>query len=159
MSRQRKSWREKLNDDKDLPRVVTIDGKMIKRWGEGTLVIPAPCEVDDLMRQVPSGKVATINHLRVALAARHGTTIACPITAGIFARIAAGAATEDEAAGLKLITPYWRTLKGEGELNPKYPEGCEGQKIRLEAEGHTVIQKGKKFLVKDYKKHLAKIEP
>ena len=159
MRRQRKSWLEKLNDDKDLPRVVNIEGRLSKYWGEGTLVIPAPREVDELMRKVSRGKVVTINHLRAVLAMRHGTTIACPITTGIFARIAAGAATEDEAAGRKLITPYWRILKGEGELNPKYPGGCEGQRDRLEAEGHTIIQKGKKFLVKDYKKYLAEIEP
>jgi alkylated DNA nucleotide flippase Atl1 len=107
---------------------------------------------------VPSGKVVTINHLRAVLAMRYGNTITCPITAGIFARIAAGATSRDEAEGRKHITPYWRTLKGKGELNPKYPGGCEGQAARLEAEGHTVIQKGKKFLVKDYKKHLAEIE-
>ena len=159
MNRTRKSWSDKLNDDKGLPRVVTIDGKMSKRWGEGTLVIPAPREVNELMRQVPAGKLITINHIRLALASRHGTTIACPITTGIFARIAAEAASEDEIGGKKHFTPYWRTLKGDGELNPKYPGGCEGQKARLEAEGHIVIQKGKKFLVKEYEKHLAEIEP
>lgn len=48
-------------------------------------------------------------------------------------------------------TPYWRTLKKDGELNEKYPEGIDGQKFRLEMEGHTVIQKGKRYFVKDFK--------
>ncbi len=101
-----KSWREKLQDDKGLPRVITISGKMITRWGEGTCVIPAPREVDELMRKVSKGKLTTINCLRKGLAVRHGTTIGCPITTGIFAWIAAGAAAEADAEGKKRVTPY-----------------------------------------------------
>ncbi len=147
----RKTWREKLENDKGLPRVEEIDARMSARWGEGTFVIPAPREVDELMHAVPEGKLTTINHLREVLAARHGATIACPITTGIFARIAA----EDEADGEVDVTPYWRTLKSGGELNPKYPGGCEGQKERLEAEGHTVVERGKRSFVADYEKRLA----
>ncbi len=60
---------------KDLPRIVEIDARMRKSWGEGTCVIPAPREVDELMGRVPKGKLATINDLRAALARRHGATI------------------------------------------------------------------------------------
>jgi alkylated DNA nucleotide flippase Atl1 len=158
MSKPKKSWKEKLQDDKDLPRVITMDGKLSKQWGEGTCVIPAPREVDELMRKVRRGQLTTINAIRKALAARHGATIACPITTGIFARIAAEAAAEEKAQGKKRVTPYWRTLKGAGELNPKYPGGCEVQKARLEEEGHTVTQKGRKFIVEEVDKHLARIE-
>ncbi len=152
---KKKTWREKLEDDKDLPRVVEIDGRMSRRWGEGTVVIPAPREVDALMRQVPKGKVTTINHLREALAARHGATIACPITTGIFARIAAEAAAEDEEQGRVDVTPYWRTLKAGGEINPKYPGGCEGQAGRLEAEGQVVIRRRERWFVAEFQKRLA----
>ena len=151
----KKTWREKLDNDNGLPRVVEIDGRMSSRWGEGTVVIPAPREVDGLMRCVPEGKLTTVNHLREILAARHGATIACPITTGIFARIAAEVAAEDEVAGREDITPYWRTLKTGGEVNPKYPGGCEGQKERLEAEGHVVVQKGKRVVVERYENYLA----
>jgi len=60
----RKSWREKLADSKDLPRVEVIPDRMKAKWGEGTLVIPAPTEVDELMRRVPKGRVTTINAIR-----------------------------------------------------------------------------------------------
>jgi len=153
MSR-RKTCREKLADDKGLPKVVPITGKMTKRWGSGTVVIPAPREVDAIMRKVPKGKVITINEIRAILARKHGATIGCPITTGIFAWIAAGAAGEDEAAGKKRTTPYWRTLKSGGELNPKYPGGVDGQRARLEAEGHTVVARGKRFFVEDYERSL-----
>jgi alkylated DNA nucleotide flippase Atl1 len=147
---KKKTWCEKLDNDTGLPRIVEIDARMSSRWGEGTVVIPAPREVDELMRAVPQGKLTTINCLRELLAQRHAATIACPMTTGIFARIAAEAAAEDEKDGRIDITPYWRTLKAGGEVNPKYPGGCEGQKERLEAEGHVVVERGKRFLVADY---------
>src|SRR3974390_2194577 len=110
--RTRKSWREKMADSKGLPRVERITVRMSARWGAGTVVIPAPREVDALMRRVPSGKLTTINEIRTALAKKHKATIGCPITSGIFAWIAAHAAAEAAAEGRKRITPYWRTLKG-----------------------------------------------
>ena len=154
---KRTSFREKLADDKDLPKVIRITGKMTKRWGKGTCVIPAPREVDGLMRKVTKGKLTTINELRAALAKRHKATIGCPITTGIFARIAAGAAAEDAAAGKKRITPYWRVLKTGGEINPKYPGGVAAQARRLRAEGHTVRKRGAKTVVVGYEDRLARL--
>jgi alkylated DNA nucleotide flippase Atl1 len=135
----KKSWREKLATSKDLPK---------------TMVIPAPLEVDALMKQVPRGRVVTINELRAALAAKHQVTFACPLTTGIFSWIAAHAAAEAEAEGAKRITPFWRTLKTGGEINPKYPGGVEAVAKRLRAEGHKVVAKGKRMLVADYEKKI-----
>lgn len=106
------------------------------------------------MKRVPRSRVVTINELRAALARKHKTDFACPITTGIFSWIAAHAAAEDEADGRKRITPYWRTLKAGGEINPKYPGGVEGVANRLRAEGHKIISKGKRFVVADYQKAL-----
>jgi alkylated DNA nucleotide flippase Atl1 len=154
---KRKSWTEKLLDSKDLPRVEEITDKMSKRWGSGTVVIPAPMEVDEIMKRVPEGKLITINDIRAVLAKKHGATIGCPITSGIFAWVAAHAAEEQRQKGEKSTTPYWRTLKTGGEINEKYPGGIEAQKRLLEKEGHRVVQKGKKYLIADYEKSLAKI--
>jgi len=130
---------------------------MSKRWGTGTVAIPAPMEVDEIMRKVSEGKLTTINEIRVTLAKKHGATIGCPITTGIFAWIAANAAEERREKGEKDITPYWRTLKTGGVINEKYPGGVEAQKKLLEKEGHKVVQKGKKCVVVDYEKSLAKL--
>jgi len=156
MPAHRKSWREKLADSKGLPKVAQVGGKLTKRWGEGTFVIPAPLEVDALMRRVPKGRLVTINELRAALAAKHRTDFTCPITTGIFSWIAAHAAAEAEAGGAKRITPYWRTLKVGGEVNAKYPGGIAELRKRLMAEGHVVRQKGKRFLVVNFEKRLFK---
>jgi hypothetical protein len=152
--KRKKSWVEKLNDSKDLPKVERITEKMSKRWGTGTVVIPAPIEVDALMKKVPKGKLTTINEIRKALAIKHNASIGCPMTTGIFAWVAAHAAEEQKEKGTIEITPYWRTLKIKGILNPKYPGGIEGVKKLLEGEGHTVAQKGKKHFVVDYEKSL-----
>ena len=157
MAKPKKSWREKLADDKGLPQVAPIDAAKSKRWGTGTFVIPAPREVDALMKKVRRGQLTTIDAIRKALAKKHGTTIACPITTGIFAWIAAHAADEDETAGRQRITPYWRTLKTGGELNPKYPGGIKNLRARLAAEGHRIIKKGTRYFVADYEP--AVVEP
>ena len=146
----RKTWAEKLRDSKDLPKVGKIEGKLSNRWGTGTFVVPAPMEVKELMDKVPKGKLTSINELRTALARKHGTTMACPITTGIFAWIAANAAEEAAAAGARRITPYWRTLKLGGEINPKYPGGIDSVRKHLQAEGHTVVQRGKRYFVEDF---------
>jgi hypothetical protein len=184
MPQHKKSWREKLADSKGLPKTGRITGKMTKRWGTGTMVVPAPVEVDAVMKRVPEGKLITISEIRTALAKKHKVDVCCPITTGIFAWIAAHAAEEsaadyaaslspgsksrrgDERAGVRgkkrkpaspppNITPYWRTLKTGGELNPKYPGGIAKLKKRLAAEGHQVVAKGKRFLVADYEAALA----
>jgi 6-O-methylguanine DNA methyltransferase, DNA binding domain len=156
MPKPRKSWREKLNNDQGFPKICPIDEKKSKRWGTGTFVIPAPKEVDQIMRQVPKGKLTTIDQVREILARRHGATIACPITTGIFAWIAAHAANEAESAGKRRFTPYWRTLKSGGELNPKYPGGIAALRRRLASENHHIVQKGKRFFVPDYENVLWK---
>ena len=121
---KKKTWSEKLHDDsKGLPNVGRNSGKLFRQWGAGTHVIPAPIEVDELMRKVRKGRLATIEQLCRKLAEKHGVDRGCPLTTGIFAWIAAYAADEAESAGKKRITPYWRTLKSDGQLNPKYPGG------------------------------------
>ncbi|MGA2681308.1 MAG: MGMT family protein [Candidatus Bathyarchaeia archaeon] len=150
MAKKRPTWKEKLNNSKGYPKVEPLTGRMAAKWGTGTLVIPAPIEVDQLMKKVPKGKLTTINEIRSALAKKHVATIGCPLTTGIFAWISANAAEEQKHQGAADITPYWRTLKTGGFLNEKYPGGMENQKRLLEQEGHEIAKRGKKYFVKDY---------
>jgi hypothetical protein len=152
----KKSWREKLADSKDLPKVVELRGKAAAKWGKGTMAIPAPVEVDRIMHSVPRGRILTTDVMRAAIARNHGATIGCPLTTGIFAWIAANAAEEAANEGARRITPYWRTLKTGGELNPKFPGGITSQRAKLEAEGHRVEMRGKRFFVTDYESVLFK---
>jgi hypothetical protein len=154
--KKKRTWREKLTDSKDFSRVCAADPKKGGRWA-GTFVIPAPLEVDGLMKRVRRGRLTTIDSMRDCLAKRHGVSFACPITTGIFAWIAAHAADEAEREGKRRVTPYWRTLKTGGELNLKYPGGVANLRKRLEGEGHEIVKKGKRFFVLDYQGRMAQM--
>ena len=136
--RTRKSWQEKM-DNPNLPKLVEIPPRMQKRFGTGIMLIPHPREVDAFIRTVPEGGVITISKIRSALAAQHGADVTCPLTTGIFVWIAAEAADESARAGEENITPYWRVVKDDGSLNPKYPGGVEFQARRLRDEGHHIV--------------------
>ena len=137
-----------------MPKVqIVTDPAVIRKYGGSRMYFAPPRDYDRAMRQVPPGRVTTVGALREAFAKANGADFTDPITAGIFVSIAAWASfqrTGDE-------TPYWRTLKAGGELNPKYPGGVDAQRARLEAEGHTILARGRKnirYYVKDYENAL-----
>lgn len=152
----KKGFNSKMNDSKDMPKIVELDEEGSKRWGGKTMVIAPPIDYDMLMKKVPKGKLITTDILRKAMAKKYKTDITCPLTCGIFVNICAWASYQREDD----ITPYWRTLKSNGELNIKYPESFELQKKKLVEEGHTIITKGtknKRYFVKDYEKYLIEL--
>jgi len=148
----RKTWREKLETEQE-PRVVD-DPR-----GRGRMLIPKPLDVDALMRKIPKGKLATVEQIRERLAKDYDADFSCPMTTGIFIRIAAETAEEDLSRGEKQITPYWRVVKADGSLNEKFPGGVEAQAARLREEGHSIEPgKGKKPpRVIDFEKSLQKL--
>ena len=148
----KKDFNAMLHKDAGMPKIqILTDEASIQKYGGSRMYFAPPLAYDRIMKTIPYGKVITVGEMRDHLARVNGADFTDPITAGIFVSIAAWASfqrTGDE-------TPYWRTLKAGGELNPKYPGGIEAQKEKLEAEGHTIIQKGRKnirFYVKDYEK-------
>ena len=150
----KKDFNAMLNDSKDMPKVQIItDEKSIEKYGGDRMYFAPPIAYDEVMKKIPYGKLITVGEIRDYFARKSGADFTEPITAGIFVSIAAWASYQrniDE-------TPYWRTLKANGELNPKYPGGVESQKKLLESEGHTIIQKGRtniRYYVKDYEKYL-----
>lgn len=153
----KKDFNAMLKDGKDMPKIVEItDQKSIEKYGGRRMYFAPPLDYDAVMRRVPEGKVITVGDIRAYFAKQNGADFTDPITAGIFCSIAAWASfqrSDDK-------TPYWRTLKAGGELNPKYPGGVQEQKKLLENEGFTVIQKGRtniRYYVKDYEKSLYKL--
>ena len=108
------------------------------------MVIPHPKEVLEIMKSIPYGKTLTLDEIRAKLAKDHNSDIACPMTTGIFVSLAAQAYEEGSAP-----VSYWRTLKKDGELNPRFPGGIQAHKEKLESEGHIVFAKGKRLFVKD----------
>jgi alkylated DNA nucleotide flippase Atl1 len=146
-SAKRKTWEQKLDDAKDLPKVVRLKGKALAKWRVKTMAIPSPREVFSLMRKVPRGKIATITALQSAVARKHAAEMGCPITTGIFVWICSHASDELEAKRPGSGAPYWRIIKSDGSLNPKYPGGVERQAERLSAEGISTEARGAKRYV------------
>ncbi len=152
----KKNFNEKMNNSKDMPKIVELDNEAAKKWGGKTMVIAPPIDYDKFMKSVPKGKLITTDNLRKAMAKKYDVDITCPLTCGIFVNICAWASYQRKED----ITPYWRTLKSDGELNVKYPEAIELQKKLLEKEGHTIISKGTKnikYYVKDYEGSLIEL--
>src|SRR6266849_5638936 len=113
-SRKRKTWQEKLNSSKDLPKVVHLKGKALRKWRVKTLAIPSPREIFSLIRRVPRGKIATTSALQSAVAKKHSAEMGCPVTTGIFVWISAHASEELEAKHPGSGAPYWRIIKSDG---------------------------------------------
>jgi alkylated DNA nucleotide flippase Atl1 len=150
MPKTRQTWREKLHKEME-PKVVDTP--------RGRLLVPKPLDVDAKMRKVKKGKLVTMRELRRSLAQDFGADDACPMTTGIMIRIAAEVAEEDLKEGRKRITPYWRVLRNDGTLNPKYPGGVQRQADYLTAEGYLIERTGKKKLprVGDFEKRLQRL--
>lgn len=146
----KKDFNAMLHKETDMPKIqIVTDEASVKKYGGEKMYFAPPLTYDMIMKKIPCGQVVTVGMIRDYLARENGADFTDPITAGIFVSIVAWASyqrTEDE-------TPYWRTLKANGELNPKYPGGVEAQRERLEVEGHTIIRKGRtniRYYVKDY---------
>lgn len=145
-NKARKSWHEKLEKPvKGLPKVVEVPSNWEKRMGGRKVLVPTPLMADEVIRTVPKGKLITTNQIRQILAKPYKADSACPLTLGIFLRIISEAAEEDRLNGKKQVTPYWRVVKDDGSLNPKYPGGVEAHAAHLKEEGHKITAgKGKK---------------
>jgi alkylated DNA nucleotide flippase Atl1 len=154
----RKDFNVMLHDRKDMPKFQTITDKAsIEKYGGNRMYFAPPIDYDAVMKMIPCGKVITVGKIREYFAIKSGADFTEPITAGVFVSIAAWASHQRE----KDKTPFWRTLKANGELNEKYPGGAMAQKEKLEAEGHTIIQKGRKnirYYVKDYERVLFELK-
>lgn len=150
-----KDFNAMLHDSKDMPKFQTItDERSIQKYGGNRMYFAPPIDYDSVMRRIPFGKVTTVGAIRDCFARQSGADFTEPITAGIFVSIAAWASYQ---RGGKDETPWWRTLKANGELNPKYPGGVEAQRERLEAEGHAIVRRGRKnfrYYVRDYEDSL-----
>ena len=152
----KKTFNEKLLTPQ-APEIIDMTYKkdFVEKYGGTKMLIATPMQYQNIMKHIPNGKVITSDIVRSYLAENHNANYTCHLTGGIFINIVAKAAKEREETGAGNLIPYWRTLKSNGELNEKYPGGIDEQKKLLEAEGHIIIQKGKRFFVQNYKEKLA----
>lgn len=153
----KKDFNSMMKNNKDMPKIQIVeDEDTIKKYGGSKMFFAPPLYYDELMKKVPKGKLITVSQMRNYLAKKYNADFTDPMTAGIFVNIVAWASFQRDED----ITPYWRTLKSDGELNTKYPEAIELQKRLLKEEGHIIITKGIKnikYYVKDFEKSLIEL--
>lgn len=126
----KKDFNAMLHDSRDMPKFQTVsDPKTIAKYGGSRMYFAPPLAYDSVMKKVPYGKVITVADIRQYFAEQNGADFTEPMTAGIFVTIAAWASEQRDEDK----TPYWRTLRTNGELNEKYPGGVQAQKEKLEA--------------------------
>ncbi|MGD2250361.1 MAG: MGMT family protein [Candidatus Methanofastidiosia archaeon] len=114
-------------------------------------------EIEEYIKEIPAGKLATDAHIRDTLASDFGADITCMKVAGISLTIISHATEEEraeDAVSYQEITPYWRVLARDGSLKPTFPGAPETQKVLLEKEGYKIIKKGKKYVVVDFEDYL-----
>ena len=115
-----KSWAEKLAGGQ--PAHVSPMTKQMWGLAKGDkLFIATPVMVRDYMKKIRKGSSRTVVEMREEFAKAHKADATCPMTASIFARIAAEAALEEMEDGKPVdkITPFWRLIDAKSPIAKK----------------------------------------
>ncbi len=150
--KKKKTWVQKMNSYKDLPKIQEMSGKLKEIHGSGRILLPAPSDIYEIMKSIPEGTIITIDQIGEILKEHYKVDVVDLVRLGLFAKICAHASQEKRKLDHSVFFPFWRTLKRDGSLNPNYPGGIAIQKRLLEREGHLVVKRATKFIVKDYQK-------
>jgi hypothetical protein len=129
MASARKSWIEKRDLARE-PTVKRLSSDFADMEKGQLMLIPTPGLVDRYIRKIPRGKQGDMKTMRRNLAARYHADVCCPVTSGIFIRIAAEAAWEEYQSGKPLgkITPFWRII---GPQSPAFRKLSFGTSLLL----------------------------
>ena len=100
----KKSWKEKVETD-CAATFAQIPPIWEKKMGVGQMVITSPKLMYDLVMKIPKGSLVLQDEIRRKFASDFNVQSACPMTTGIFLRIAAEAAEEYKSEGAKNIAP------------------------------------------------------
>ena len=151
---EKKDFNAMLQDSKDMPKFQIItDQKSIEKYGGSKMYFAPPIDYDKVMKRVPYGKSDHHRKNREYFCqgkrrrfyrAYHSRDFCIHCSVG-------------QLSACRRRNSLLADTKGNGELNAKYPGGIEAQKEKLEAEGHIIIQKGRKnlkYYVKDYERVL-----
>lgn len=111
MAYKKKTWTEKMNTEA-MPKVEKTDKDFADIPAGTRMLIATPAIVAEYIRHIPKGKTGTLQQMRKDLAAEYHADYTCPVTSGIFLRIAAEAAYEEYQQGkaISKITPFWRMI-------------------------------------------------
>ncbi len=140
MKKSATPWQDKLHKNQP-PVIKEGPEKWNIRFGGPRMLIASPELVYEKIKTIPKGEVMTMKELRARLAEDFDADYTCPLTTGIFLRIAAEAAEEMTTAGNRPELPWWRVIPDDHRLNNRLPGNGVLQAGRLRDEGFRIETK------------------
>ena len=128
-----KTWRQKF-DERTTSDLKRTDRPIAGVPLNGTILISNPTEISEELGKISPGHTLSIQEFRQRLADKNKADITCPLSTGIFMRIAAEVALEDVAAGKDDVAPFWRVVEPNSTLAKKLSCGPEWIAQRRAAE-------------------------
>ena len=104
-------WIEKFNKPyKEKIKKLTLNFADIKK-GE-TMLVSSPSSIAKFIKKIPKGKKKTVIEMRDTLAKKAKVNKTCPVSTGIFLRIAIEASLEEQRKKKlkKPNLPFWRII-------------------------------------------------
>ena len=89
-------------------KIVDIPIKMEKYYGRGKMLHPSIEVVEDALRNIPQGKITTIELVCKKLAQDFGTDVTCPMRTGNNIKKIAKTFSEVE---IDINIPFWRVIR------------------------------------------------
>ena len=91
-------------------KIVAIPTKMEKFYGKGKMLHPAVEDIEELVKTIPKGSVATIDAISKRLAKDFGTDVTCPMRTGnAIKKIAERYSTDT----IDFKIPFWRVIRSD----------------------------------------------
>ncbi len=139
----KKYYREKINEFKE--KIHTITPEWEEKLGKGKILIPSAVAIERIINTTKEGELLTNDSIREVLAKEKNVQVTAAIPTGVYLKYIALASEEEKKENKTKITPYWRVLKPDGSINPKFPISVEELMKILKKEGHQFeLGKGKK---------------
>lgn len=91
-------------------KIVDIPIKMEKFYGRGKMLHPGFEEIEELIKTIPKGTVATIDALSKRLATDFGTDVTCPMRTGNILKKIAERYSCDH---VDFKMPFWRVIRSD----------------------------------------------
>ncbi|WP_298503476.1 MGMT family protein [uncultured Maribacter sp.] len=91
-------------------KIIDIPTKMEKFYGKGKMLHPSIEEIEELVKTIPKGFVATIDALAKRLAKDFGTDVTCPMRTGNAIKKISERYSNDN---IDLKTPFWRVIRSD----------------------------------------------
>lgn len=126
-----KSWTQKAAEATKHAGVQTLEKPFAGQPIGARMLISTPQRIAEFVAAIPPGKTVSVAQMREELAQAEGADFTCPLTTGIFLRLAIEADLETGGS-----LPFWRVVEPKSPLAKKLSCGVDfvaGQRASEEA--------------------------